>query len=162
MISFSNVVASRDQRDTMLTLTHAARSSCGATAKMNDILDNVWTVFQRKTIAGESLIWRNFLRVVDFGGNFFYEQDVCSCGVVSRHSNAFNSKLHLLSFKTSFFFFFMHIRFIAKNFWKGTFLWRDKPQVFANNREQNKTGFPVYPWELTTWVVNKLPILSHL
>lgn len=43
---------SRDQRDTMLTLTHAACSSCGATAKMNDILDNVWTVFQRKTIAG--------------------------------------------------------------------------------------------------------------
>lgn len=162
MISFSNVVASRDQRDTMLTLTHAARSSCGARAKMNDILDNVWTVFQRKTIAGESLIWRNFLRVVDFGGKFFYEQDVCSCDAVSRHSNAFNSKLHLLSFKTLFFFFFMHIRFIATNVWKGTFLWRDKPQVFANNREQNKTGFPVYPWELTTWVVNKLPILSHL
>ena len=71
----------------MLTLRDSVCPSCGATAKMNDILNNVWTVFQRKTIAGESLLYRNFLRVVDFGGNFFYEQDACD--VVSRHSNAF-------------------------------------------------------------------------
>lgn len=161
MISFSNIEASRDQRDTMLTQMHAACSSCGATAKMNDILDNVWTVFQRKTIAGESLIWRNFLRVVDFGGNFFYEQDVCSCGVVSRHSNAFNSKLHLISFKTLLFFFPCSFDLLRQIFEKRHF-YDETNLKFLLIIEDRTKRFPVYPWELTTWVVNKLTILSHL
>lgn len=135
MISLSDIVASRDQRDTNVDIKRFCLSFLWCYSEderhFKQCLDSIsaqnncrW-VFDMQKFPPCGRFWRQL---------FLWTRCVwCSFSSFKRLLQNCT-----LSFKT-FFSLFMRIRFIATNIWKETFLWRDSPQVFAKNREQNKT-----------------------